>query len=80
MECERLMNLVDNIPNQPNKLRRKNWVEINGDSRGPNRIGSQVRFKTSVLKSRSCDYRDAYILVSGTISVANTAAQAAEAN
>ena len=33
-----------------------------------------------MLKSKLCDYRDAYILVKGTISVNNTAAQGAAAN
>ena len=33
------------------------------------------KFKTSMLKSRFCDYSDAYILVNGTITVKNKAAQ-----
>ena len=33
-----------------------------------------------MLKSSLCDYSDAYILFKGTISVANTAAAAANAN
>ena len=28
---------------------------------------SQIKFKTSLLKTSLCDYNDAYILVSGTI-------------
>ena len=35
---------------------------------------SQIKFKTSVLKSSLCDDSDAYILVSGTITVAALAA------
>ena len=35
---------------------------------------SQIRFKTSMLKSRLCDYSDAYILGSVTITVAALAA------
>ena len=27
-----MINLLDNTPNQPTKLRTKNWVEINYDS------------------------------------------------
>ena len=63
------------MKNQPSKFRTKNWVEINNGSRGVYHTNSQIKFKTSVLKSSLCDYSDAYILVSGTISVANTAAQ-----
>ena len=35
---------------------------------------SQVKFKTSMLWSSLCDYSDAYIIVSGTITVAALAA------
>ena len=36
----------------------------------------KLRFKTSMLSSSLCDYSVAYILVQGTITVMNTAAQA----
>ena len=36
---------------------------------------NQTRFKTSNLRSGLCDYSDVYILVKGTITVRNTAAQ-----
>ena len=29
MEYQKIMNLLDNTPNQPFKFRTKNWVEIN---------------------------------------------------
>ena len=35
---------------------------------------SQSKFKNSMLKSGLCDYGDAYILLSGTITVAEVAA------
>ena len=41
---------------------------------------SQIKFKTSMLKSSLCDYSDAYILVKRTITVNNTAAADADAN
>ena len=31
MEYEKIMNLLDKTPNQPCKVRTKNWVEINDD-------------------------------------------------
>ena len=43
-------------------------------------VNSQIKFKTTMLKSSLCDYSDAYILVKGTISVNNTAAEGAAAN
>ena len=55
-------------------------VEINDESRGAYNVNSQITFKTTMLKSSLCDYSDAYILVKGTISVNNIAAQGAVAN
>ena len=51
MEYQKIINLLDNTPNQPSK------------------------FKTSMLKSRFCDYSNAYILAKGTITVKNKAVQ-----
>ena len=80
MEYQKLVNLIDDTPNQPSKFRTKDWVEINDESRGAYNVGSQIKFKTTMLKSSLCDYSDAYILVKGTISVNNTAADGAAAN
>ena len=74
------MNLLDTTSNQPCKFRTKNSVEINDESRGASNINSQIKFKTSMLKSSLCDYSDAYILVKRTITVNNTAAADADAN
>ena len=68
MEYQKIINLLDN------------WVEINDELRGKYNTNSQIRFKTSMLRSSLCDYSDAYILVRGTITVANTAAAGAAAN
>ena len=65
---------------QPSEFRTKNWVEINDEPRGPYHVNIQIKFKTTILKSSFCDYRDAYILVKGTITVNNTAAADADAN
>ena len=34
MEYQKIINLLNNTPNQPTKFRTKKWVEINDDSRG----------------------------------------------
>ena len=81
MEYQKIANLIDdNTLNQLSKFRTKNWVEINDESRGAHNVNSQIKFKTTMLKSSLCDYTDAYIIVKGTISVNNTAAQGAAAN
>ena len=44
-------------------------VEINDESRGGYTTGSDIKFKTTMLRSSFCDYADTYILVKGTITV-----------
>ena len=68
------------IANLPSKVRTKNWVEINDESRQTYDVNSQIKFKTTMLKSSLCDYNDAYILVEGNITVNNIAAADANAN
>ena len=81
MEYQKIANLIGDITlNQPPKFRTRIWIEINDESRGAYNVNSQIKFKTTMLKSILCDYSDAYILVKGTISVNNTAAQGAAAN
>ena len=80
MEYQKIINLLDNTSNQPSKFRTKKMVEINDELRGTYNANSQIKFKTTMLKSSSCDYSDAYILVKGTITVSNTAAAYTNAN
>ena len=80
MECQKIANLIGDASNQPSKFRTRNWVEINDESRGAYNVNSQIKFKTTMLKSSLCDYSDAYILAKGTISANNTIAAGAAAN
>ena len=77
---QKIANLIDDASNQPFKFKTNNWVEINDESRGTYNVNSQIKFKTTMLKSSLCDYSDAYTLVKGTITVNNTAAADADAN
>ena len=69
MECQKIANLIDDASNQPFKFRTKIWVEINDESRGSYNLNSQIKFKTTMLKSSLCDYSDAYILVKEKIAI-----------
>ena len=51
------------------KVKKKNWIEINPYSGGVCNTNSDIRFKTTMLKSSLCDYCDAYILVKGRITI-----------
>ena len=66
--------MLDSAPNQPSKFKTKTWVVINDESHGVYNIGSEIKFKASMLRSSLCDYSEACILVKGTITVPNTAA------
>ena len=77
MEYQKIVNLIDDISNQPSKFRTRNWVEINDESRGAYNVNSQINFKTTMLKSSLCDYSDAYILVKGTTTINGRGADAA---
>ena len=59
--------MLENAPNHQTKFRTKNWVEINDESQRTYNTNSQIKFKTSMLRSNLCNYSDAYILVNGTI-------------
>ena len=80
--------MIGDASNHPSKFRTRNWVEINNESRGTYsvesrgayNVNSQIKFKTTMLKSSLCDYSDAYIFVKVTITVNNTAAAGANAN
>ena len=75
MEYQKIINLLDNTPNQSCKFKTKNWVEINDESREACNEGNQIRLKTSMLRSGLCDYSNSYILVKGNITIENKAAQ-----
>ena len=70
MEYQKIANFIDDgASNQPSKFRTRNLIEINHESRGAYNVNSQIKFKTTMLKSSLCDYSDAYILVKGTITI-----------
>ena len=71
--------MLEDTPTQPSKFRTKNWVEINDDARGPFSTNSQIKFKTTMLKSSLSDYSNTDILVKETVSVKNTAVAEADA-
>ena len=74
MEYQKIINFLDNTSNQVSKFRIKNWIEINDQSRAVNNTNRNIRFKTTMLKSILCDYKDAYILVKGRITISGEGA------
>ena len=77
MEYRKIINLLDNTANQLSKFGTKNGIEINDLLRGVYNVNSDIRFKTTTLKSILCDYSDAYILVKGRITITEVGGDAA---
>ena len=71
MEYQKIINLLGNIPDQVPGFVTKKWVKIYDQSGGTYNTNKQIRFKTPILRSDLCDYDDAYIVVTGKITVTN---------
>ena len=69
MEYQKVINFWDDTSNQPSKFRKKSWLEVNEEWPASYKIGSQIGFKTLILKPSLFDYINAYILVSGIITI-----------
>ena len=76
MEYQKISNLLESTSDNLSKFRTRNWVEINDESRG-NYANSDIRFKTTMLRSNLCDYADSYILLKGTITITGAGDDAA---
>ena len=68
MEYQKIANLLNNKSNQPLKIRTRFWVERKDNSRGIY-TSSDIKSKSTMLKSNLCDYADVYILVKGKITI-----------
>ena len=80
MEYQKIIKLLDNTPNQPSKFRTRTWVGLHDESRGRYNADSQIKIKTSIFMSSLCDYSDACIFVSSTITVPDTSAEGGNQN
>ena len=69
MEYDKINNLLDSESKNLSKFVTRNYVKVNSLSNTYNENKS-IRFKTPMLRLDLCDYADAYILISGTITVA----------
>ena len=76
MEYQKISNLLESASDNLSKFRTRNWVEINDESRG-DYANSDIRFKTSMVRSNLCDYADSYILVKRTITITGAGDDAA---
>ena len=69
METQKIGNLLNNTESEYSKLATKKCYIIDSESKGNYSHENPIKFLTNSLESSLCDYSDAYILVTGNISV-----------
>ena len=69
MECEKITNLLSNIPDEVPRFFTKKWIEVHNQSGETYNTNKQIRFKTSMLISDLCDFNNAYAAVKGIATV-----------
>ena len=77
METQKIVNLLNGSDNENSKFATKKWYVIDSESKGNYSHENPIKFLTSSLESGLCDYSDAYILVTGNITVTRPIAAAA---
>ena len=61
--------MLNSPENEYSKFATKKWYVIDSESKGVYSHENPIKFLTSSLESSLCDYSDAYILVTGNITV-----------
>ena len=77
METQKIVNLLNGTDNGNSKFAIKKWYVIDSESKSNYSQDDPIKPLTKSLESRLCNYSDAYILVTGNITVApnNTVTQ-----
>ena len=73
MEFQKIVNFLDTTSDDKDLPRfvTKKWIEVYDQSKGNDNVNKEIRIKTSMLRSESRNFNDAYIAVKGTITVTN---------
>ena len=69
METQKIVSLLNKIDNENSKLATKKCYFIDNESKGNYSDENEIKFLINSLESNLCDYFDAYILVTGNITV-----------
>ena len=75
MEYKKITNLLGTTADEVSRFITKKWVEVQdyqGNVEDRYKLSRPIRFKSSMLRSDLCDLSDAYIVVKGTITVADS--------
>ena len=69
METQKIVNLLNDSNNENSKFATKKWYVIDSETNGNYLPDNEIKFLTSSLELRLCDYSYVYILVTGNINV-----------
>ena len=71
METQKITILLNNSNNEDSKFVTKKWYVIDSQTtKGKCKQGNTIKFENGIIKSSLCHYSDAFILVTGNITVA----------
>ena len=69
METQKIVNLLNISDNENSKFATKKWYVIDSESKGNYSDKNEIKLLRSLLESNLCNYSDAYVLVTGNITV-----------
>ena len=70
METQKIVSLLNDSSNEESKICYKKWYVMDSQTtKGKYKQGDTIKFETETIKSSLCDYSDAFILVTGNITV-----------
>ena len=75
METQKFVNLWNGSDSENSRFATKKWYIIDSEANGNYSKDHTIKFLTSSLESNLCVYSDAYILVTGNITVTRTIAR-----
>ena len=68
METQKIINFLNGSNNKESKFATKKWYVIDSETtKAKYKQGDTIKFETDTIKSSLCDYSDAFILATGSI-------------
>ena len=73
METQKIIISLNDSSNEESRFATKKWYVIDSQAaKGKYKQGDTIKFETETIKSSLCDYSDAFILVTGNITVTSS--------
>ena len=70
METQKIINLLNDSSNEESKFATKKWYVIDNQiTKGKYKQDDTIKYERETIKSSLCDYSDAFVLVTGNITV-----------